>query len=410
MKTNKITIAAGLAVTIAALLFALMKFGSTVGWLPEEQNAPKTSETEIVTETVVSEVEQQVPQKVVLRAVGDNLIHYCLYSQARSRSTNGGYDFDYAYEGIADAIKTADIAMINQETVIDTEREPSSYPLFNSPAQLGQKVVDLGFDVVTLANNHVLDQGSDGALRAIEYWKSKDVISLGAYKNPDDMNTVRVQAVNGIKFAYVNFTSYLNGNSIDPSSPLKVISLTDPNKTTEEVYETVKNQITAAKEVADVVVVAMHWRQENVTEVPQGQIDFANYLVECGADVIIGSGPHVLQPISMIDKPDGSGQALCMYSLGNFISGQDLPSNMLSAIGEITFQRDELGKVGISDVKMIPIITHYGTNYANTKLYLFEDYTPELAASHGANGLTYDYAKNFYASVLGEQYLKNYKQ
>ena len=411
LKTNKIAIAAGLAVTVAALFFSLLKFGSSVGWLPSEADVVTDSEIVDVKVDTESDTDIQNPvrtQTVTMRAVGDNLIHYCIYQQAAQRSTDGTYDFDYAYENIKDAIKTADISVINQETVIVEGVEPSSYPMFNSPTQLGDKVVDLGFDVVTMANNHILDQGSNGALKAISYWRNKDVISLGAYDGMDDMNTVRVQDVNGIKFSYVNFTSYLNGLSVDPSSSLKVVSLTDPNKTDEEIREIVKKQIEAAKEVSDVVIAAMHWRVENTTEVPQGQAEFAQYLADCGADVIIGTGPHVLQPIEWLNRPDGN-KTLCIYSLGNFISGQDIAQNLLSGIGEITFERNEQGKVEIKDVSMIPIITHYGQNFSNLRLYLFEDYTAELASQHGVSGMSYDFAKNFYSSVIGDEYLKNYK-
>ena len=412
MKTNKTAIAAGLVLTIAALFFALMKFGSTVGWLPEHQGATSTdAEISAVSETDVQTETEHVPrvQTVTMRAVGDNLIHYCIYQQASQRSTDGTYDFNYAYENVVDPIKTADISVINQETVIVSDRAPSSYPQFNSPVQLGDKVVDMGFDVVTMANNHILDQGSDGALKAIEYWRGKDVISLGAYNGVDDMNTIRIQLVNGIRFAYVNFTSYLNGLSVDPNSDLKVISLTDPNQTNEQIYATVKKQIEQAREIADVVVAAMHWRVENTTEVPQGQAEFAKYIADCGADVIIGTGPHVLQPTVWLDRPDGK-KTLCIYSLGNFISGQDVSTNLLSAIAEITYERAEDGVVSVKGVKFIPIITHYGANYSDLKLYLFEDYTPELAASHGVpGGMNYDTAKNFFSQVLGADNLKNYK-
>lgn len=411
MKTNKFAIAAGLAVTIAALFFALLKFGSTVGWLPEEQGTVNTdAEISVVSETE-TETDEPVSQSqtVTMRAVGDNLIHFCIYDQASKRSDNGTYNFDFAYENVVDPIKTADISVINQETVIVTDRAPSSYPLFNSPKELGQKVVDMGFDVVTMANNHCLDQGTEGALKSIEYWKNQSVISLGAYDGVDDMNTIRVQQVNGIVFSYVNFTSYLNGLSVDPNSSLKVISLTDPNKTDEQIRQTVKKQIEAAREVSDVVVAAMHWRVENTTEVPQGQAEFAQYLADCGADVIIGTGPHVLQPTVWLDRPDGK-KTLCIYSLGNFISGQDVSQNLLSAIAEITYERGTDGKVSVQGAKFIPIITHYGANYSNLKLYLFEDYTPELAAAHGVpGGMNYETAKNFYAQVLGAENIKNYK-
>ena len=409
MKTNKLTIVAGLAVSTAALFFVLLKFGSSLGIISENPNVP-TTDTDSAVNIVDTDTEQTaIPQTVTLRAVGDNLIDINIFTDAKNRGSDGKYDFSNAYKNIEEVIKSADIAMISQETVVNKTNKASGSPLYNTPTDLGDKLVDMGFDVFSLASNHVLDQGANGALEAIEYWDSKNVIRTGIYEDASDLKTVRIQQVNGIKFAYVSITSHLSGLSVDPDkTSLKVLSLTDPYKSTDEVYEEIKNTITLAEEVADIVIVSMHWRQENVTTVPSGQVDFAEYLVECGADVIIGSGPQVLQPISWIEKPDASGEALCIYSLGNFISGSKSMNNLLSAIAEITFEKNSAGGVDISSIGLIPIVTHYEDNLENPQICLFDDYTEDLAKEHGASDMSYTKAKDFFDKMIGNEYLRKF--
>ena len=407
MKTNKITLIAGLCVSIAALFFAVLKFSTSIGLLADTpSNVPNdTDSSSAVVDTDADTDSEVIPNVVTLRAVGDNLIDESIFTLASKNSTDGGYNFDSIYENVKEVISKADIAMINQESIISTTQEPSGFPNYCAPSELGDKVAELGFDVVA----HALDIGAEGVLDSIEYWDEQKITRIGAYKDQDDMNTVRIQQVNGIKFGYVSITSHLGGFSVDPnSSPVKVMSLTDPHHTTDEVYGTIKTLIESAKEVSDVVIVSMHWRQENVTVVPAGQVDFAKYLVECGADVIIGSGAQVLQPIDWLDKTDGS-KALCIYSLGNFVSGGTKANNLLSAIADITFEKNATGGVDISGVGMIPIITHYTDDMEDTKVYLFEDYTEDLANEHGASDMSYSYAKDFFNEMIGTDYLRNYK-
>lgn len=113
--------------------------------------------------------EKKEPVKISMLSVGDNLIHDGIYEQAKKRSKNGGYDFSYAYKNIASTVEKADLATINQETIIAKSYEPSGYPLFNSPQEVGEEVKKIGFDVVNLANNHMLDKGAKGLSEAIDF-------------------------------------------------------------------------------------------------------------------------------------------------------------------------------------------------------------------------------------------------
>lgn len=200
-----------------------------------------------------SKEEVQAPATVKFLSVGDNLIHSNLYQQANQRAGGNGYDFSFAYEKMADLVSSADIATINQETIIDSEQEPSSYPQFNSPVEVGDELEALGFDVVNLANNHMIDMYESGLRNAITYWNAKapKIVTTGAYLNEEQLNTVEYNECNGIKFGYVGATDYTNGLSLPEGSELRYILTSET--------DLLKKKIEAAKAVCDVVIVNVHW-------------------------------------------------------------------------------------------------------------------------------------------------------
>ena len=156
-------------VLILAIVFIFTACGSKtkeVGGQPEET-------TTAVTTSETTTTPPPKPDSVVkVTASGDNLIHSSIYDQAKKRSKDGTYDFDFAYENVKKLIN-GDINMINQETPVANDIfPPSTYPMFNSPAQLGDKMLGLGFNVFNLANNHCLDKGEKGAFATLDYWNS----------------------------------------------------------------------------------------------------------------------------------------------------------------------------------------------------------------------------------------------
>ncbi len=173
------------------------------------------------------ESESSVPateavSRVSFVAVGDNLIHDVIYQQAQQRSDNGTYDFRYAYEKIAKYIEEPDVAILNQETIISTEHGVSSYPCFNSPVELGEEMLKIGFDVFNIATNHSLDKGESGLISAINYWKGKKAITTGAYLNMKDF-TIPTNTVNGVTFAYLGFTEQTNGLSLPSDTEVVLV-------------------------------------------------------------------------------------------------------------------------------------------------------------------------------------------
>lgn len=370
-----------------------------------------TTTTAVTTEETVTEttVPPEHYETVSFSAVGDNLIHSSIYKQAANRSESGGYDFLYAYQNVTDLVETADIAVINQETLICNDKfEPSTYPCFNSPAALGDFMIKMGFDVFTMANNHTLDKGTDGLSACLDYWESKgdSVTVAGAYRNAEDKANIRTNEYNGITFSYLSYTESLNGLSLPGGSELIIGDAND--------IDGVIADIKAAKEVSDVCIVALHWGVENSDVISDYQRDYAKKIAEAGADIIIGNHPHVLRDIEMIEREDGS-EALCAYSLGNFISAQSVGQNLIGGVLQfnVTALVSDSGERSderpvITDVKLIPIVTHYDTNYANVRIYKLSDYTPELASSHGVRAFSkfsYDYIFDVLEKNINEEYL-----
>lgn len=374
-----------------------------VGGEVEETLSQTTAVTTEETTTATTEP-PEVWETVSFAATGDNLIHSSIYKQAAARSADGGYDFAYAYENVTDLIEEADIAVINQETLICNDQfEPSTYPCFNSPTALGNHMIDIGFDVFTIANNHTLDKGVNGLNACLDYWESKDVTVAGAYRNAEDAANIRTNEVNGVTFSYLAYTESLNGLYLPADSELVIGDALDIDGMTAD--------IKAAEEISDVCIVALHWGVENSDVISDYQRSVAKTLAEAGADVIIGNHPHVLRDIEMIEREDGS-QALCAYSLGNFISAQSVGQNLIGGVLQFNVSAlvsgVEEAQPVISDVKLIPIVTHYDGNYSNVRIYKLSQYTPELAAAHGVNSMSvfgYDYIFKVLEKNISPEYL-----
>ena len=379
------------AVTAAAALFLC-------GCPKTEDNVP-AAETDALDEAVSA----VTPTKsyVHFLAAGDNLVHSSIYEQAHKRGGGMDYDFTYAYSNAADLVKSADLAVLNQETLICNDKyEPSDYPYFNSPTQVGDHMLYLGFDVFTIANNHVLDYGEEGLLNCLDYWDSRPkAVVAGVYRSRTDKENIRTIKSNNIVFSILSYTENLNGNTLPEGSPIIIGDAYD--------LEGIETDIAAAKQISDVCVVALHWGVEDSDQVSNSQLDTAQRLADAGADIIIGTHPHVLRKIEMIERKDG-GKTLCAYSLGNFISGQSKAQNLIGGILEFDVV-PKAGEFNIENVTLTPVISHYGSGYSNNRVYLYSQYSQELAAKHGVNqwsSFSMDYINNVVTKNIDSQYLK----
>ncbi len=327
-------------------------------------------------------------------AVGDALIHSAIYREAESIASSktdysGNYYFNDMYSGIASYIKDADIAFVNHEAPI-ANTAITGYPNFNAPSESGDALVDLGFNVINIANNHMfdVDYKVQGYADTIDYWNTKNVLQIGGYKNNIDFDTARVLNVEGVSIAFLAYTDLINGGCYMNKTSERAGYITPlPNDAT------LVKHINAAKEKADLVFVSMHWGSENVFTTTAEQRRLAQLIADNGADVIIGHHSHTVQPVEWITGKNGN-KTLCIYSLGNLISGMLNSKNMVGGLMSFDIVKDD-GEITIENPIFNPVVCHYEiANFSlrdpegnpvrtNFKVYMMEDYTEALTMKHG---------------------------
>ena len=346
------------------------------------------------------------PQPVVTTlhasATGDNLIHLGLYQQAQQRAGGSGYDFTYLYENVAPFYADYDINWLNQETLVSDEFPPSSYPMFCSPAALGEHMYDIGFRVFSLSNNHSYDKGAEGIAATRRFWASMpdDVVTTGLFAGESDYSNIPIQEVDGVRIAYLSYTEHTNGLPTPSGAEANVIY------TSQE--DVIQSQIELARTMADVVVVGVHWGTENSHTVNDAQRALGQKIADWGADIIIGTHPHVVQSIETLTTSDGRSVPIA-YSLGNFASLQADRDNLIGIVLTYditkTTQPDGTSSVSVGNVKAHPVVMHYDANWSNARLYFYRDYTEELAAAHGVGGMSRTYIQSVLEENISAEYL-----
>ncbi|MEG2597078.1 MAG: CapA family protein [Oscillospiraceae bacterium] len=403
MKKNTfLSVAIVVLAGILVLLF-MLPIGRNDKTIPV--NAPRPSHSDTTSKPdEVSEIKPvETPKIVRVKAAGDNLIHSSIYNQAKARAGGKGYDFSAAYQNVADLIGDADFSMVNQETVIAPIYEPSNYPCFNSPVELQDQMLQLGFTVFNQANNHCIDKGEKGILSALEQWKKHpEALVTGVYKDETDYQNIRTKEVNGISFAFIGMTEMTNGISLPQGSSVVILHTAEEQK--------IKARVERAKKIADVVIVNVHWGNEYTHTPTDAQKSLAKKMGEWGADLIVGHHPHVIQPIEWLENTDGR-KTLVAYSLGNFISAQDKGVRMIGGVLDITFTKETPQSAAtITKALMVPIITHYDKSFQNIRLYPLSRYTSDLAARHGVKRNTPEFSMDFINetlhTVIGEDFLE----
>lgn len=363
----------------------------------------ETSETAAVTEPLAE------PTKVSFIGCGDNIIYYGNVREAAGKATSGRkYGFAYSYEHIAPLISNADVAFINQETLMCGDGyELSYYPHFNSPREVGLDLVDLGFDVINIANNHMLDKSGDGLEKTIEFWKEQPVLMIGGYDSEEDYNTPRFLEVNGLKIGFLSYTFHTNGLIIGKQYSAWIPYLNEKYVSDEEI----KKHIAVAREQSDVLIVSVHWGEEGSFTPSDEQKKYAALFADAGVDVIIGHHPHVIQPVEWIEGSNG-GKTLCVYSLGNFMAEQAADYNMVGGMISFEMVRSADGSISIEDPLFIPTVFHFNSSFYNNQIWLMEDYTADMASAHGisyyGNHTTLDKLKKYVTSTVSSEFLPDF--
>ena len=279
---------------------------------------------------------RSIDQDISLVCAGDNLIHLSLLNKTDDPSG--------LYDEIREDVKNADIAVLNQETIlVDDMGAVSDYPRFGSPLSIGEAVADAGFDVINLANNHALDKGAYGLNTTIDFFESKGIECIGAGRcydyNDNAASRIRYIEKEGIRVAFLGFTYGTNGQPQPDNCPHAI-----------ETYDYEKRltfELDHARKRADAVVVYVHWGDEYETVIDEKQRELANLFCEHGVDIVIGTHPHVIQEYELIKNNDH--QMLVYYSLGNLISGQVREGTDIGGLARISLHKDADGQISIKD-------------------------------------------------------------
>ena len=324
------------------------------------------------------------PARVSFVAVGDNLpeIGMGTYADAQAGEPgDGDYDYSPIFAPVRDYIQAADLAYVKEETHLGGDDiGPKGYPSFNTTDQMADALVETGFDLVGSASNHAYDWGYFGAndhSRAV--WNEQPVAFAGTASSAEEAEKIATVERNGITFALLDYTYGVNGYDQD-DLPDYAVSFMDKDR--------IEADVTRAQEMADVVLVAMHWGTENLMEADETQRDYAQFLADLGVDVVLGSHPHVIGPMTWLTG-EGGNRTLVAYSLGNFTSNHEYTHiyNELEGMLSCDFVKED-GEVRIENVVWTPLVMHTdGTSFA---VYALKDYTPELAAAHTTLGAEKD--------------------
>lgn len=317
-----------LLVVILIIIFATLCY-----FIIKEE--PKT-ELKTVNESQEKKEPEVKEERLSLIMVGDALLHSSLY---RDGYQNGTYDFTSQLELIKPEIQKHDLAFYNQESILGgTSIGLSDYPNFNSPQEFGDAMIDAGFNLVSLANNHTMDRGVTAIQNSCDYWKTKDVLTAGSYCSAEDAEEIKIKEKNGIKYTLLAYTYGTNGITVPSDKPYLVNLYSD---------ELAKADIEKVRDKVDLLIVSMHWGTEYRSEPTDEQKREAEYLSNLGVDIIIGTHPHVIEPITYIND------TLVIYSLGNFISAQST-NNDYNTMVELMTSVDvvKTTKDGKSEIKL----------------------------------------------------------
>ena len=295
--------------------------------------------------------EEPVPDTLTLMFIGDVMSHSPQVDAARL--VDGTYDYAPCYRFLAPYIASADLCIANMEVPL-AGSPYTGYPQFSCPDAMMSQLFDVGVDVFLTANNHTCDKGAKGIRRTIHVMDSLGIPHVGTYLDSADLqqrNPLIVEK-NGFRIAVLNYTYGTNG--IPAPNPF-IVNILDSVE--------IARDIARARDLkADYIVVMPHWGIEYERHQNKKQMEYANYMYECGADMVIGSHPHVVQPITLENRNEyGVAQRLTAYSLGNFVSNQRKRYTDGGIIVKCELVRDTNGVIQITDYEYLPYWVYKGT-------------------------------------------------
>ncbi len=287
--------------------------------------------------------------EVSLLFAGDAMQHQAQIASAR---TSEGYDYSGCFEMIAPEVTAADYAVVNLEAPIGGAPY-TGYPCFSAPDEFPAALQQAGFDLFLTANNHCLDRYSRGAMRTLQRLDSLDVDHIGTYASPQALERFHpfVTNIKGMRIAFLNYTYGTNG--FTPTPPL-IVNYIDRAR--------IRRDIRRAKDLhAQLIVACLHWGDEYQLLPNTGQKELADLLVDEGVQLVIGTHPHVIQPMELRYDEQGNPRALVVYSLGNFISNMKTRDTAGGALVKVTVARDPMNRIVLQSARYTLVYTRRPT-------------------------------------------------
>lgn len=368
MRRRLILASVGLVLLLAAIIAGVVTIRGKIA----EKKAQEAKEKKQQEEEAARLEEENNTLHMV--AVGDNMIHDAIIQAGKKNDWN----FDFLYENIKKDIENADVAFVNQETpFVKSHSAAAGYPDFATPTEVGDALAAAGFDVVTHATEHIFDQGSDGIINSVSFWKKNypEITRLGIHSDEEEKN-YEIRNVKNFKIALLNYSTLLSENHKIEKDETYMINLYSEKN--------VKADLEAAKEEADLTIVTLHGGKSDSAEPDEKLLDRVSFLSEQGADIILCSHPHILKGYELLTRED-KGKTLVYYSLGNFASGQTALENLLGGMADITIKKNaDSGKISIEDYSLVPLVMHYNSDFSEAGIYKLSDYSEELASEHAS--------------------------
>lgn len=329
-----------------------------------------------------SQSAQEVEPKVVhFSAMGDMLAHDTIIANAK---IDNGYDFKKFFTNIRSSYQSADVIFCNQEGLSAGENWGiSGYPSFNAPTQFAVDLQDgAGCNLINLANNHMGDKGTAAINATLDVWNKLSPLGVsGANKSVEDQKKISYFTKNDIKFSYLAFADF-NNNASTPAYAVNIF----------HDKALIESLVSEARKNSDVVIVSMHWGVEDSNYVSDDQLNAADMLNKLGVDVVIGTGPHVLQMMQTVYRRTDNFKTVVWYSLGNMLSSQLNVNQLIGGIANFDVTKGENGSISIDNYTFVPTYMHYewtateAANYdllarKNAMIYLLDEAMNPLGRS-----------------------------
>lgn len=366
----------------------------------------KKDENSVEPDAVVEETQTEADAEIDLIMVGDILLHTPI--EEYSKQADGTYDYSAIFTNQKEDISDADLSLVNQEVIIGGEDLGiSGYPAFNCSYNLANNLESTGFNVVLHATNHALDKGKKGVVNCLNNWKTNhpNMTVLGINDSKEASDNIYVYEKDGMKIAILNYTYGTNGIPLPSDMPYAVNMLEE---------DKVVADIAKAKEISDFVVVCPHWGTEYLLGTDSMQKKWTKIFMDNGVDLVIGTHPHVIEPIEMLTDETTGHQMLVYYSLGNFVNwtsstGSGISDRMLGGMAKVKLGRDDNGNVVIKDYGVKAIVSHVTSKLNGITVYNLSDYTDELAKENEIIKQDSNFSKEYLVNLANKVWGDSWK-